>query len=322
MGKQFYIIILLCKVSACVWAQTFEVRQFKALQNDITAYIEPVKDLNEEACALVKVVGEPAFVFSSPLGIVLRTEQVGEIWIYLPKGSRKITIKHPRWGVLRDYTFPEKLESRLTYELVLQPPIERDVLTLSHMRMRSSPRSLMLHSSSLPPVLPVRGRGKPKRPKVPVSYLAQLNLALYDADIAYGAMVGCVGWHGGYIRVLSNFRSFRTVHEADKTGLWNDGETTPYYTGRTFHSRHSFTAGGIHRLSGFLYMYEGLGYGTRTLAWETTENERVKISDYSNRGLTLEAGILLKRKHWVSSLGALSIKGAYWELVCGVGMNF
>ena len=96
-------VVLYLWTAGKVCAQEFIVRSFRMLPNDITAYIEPVRDLNDEACALLKVVGDKDFVFSSPLGIVKRKNDVGEIWIYLPKGSVMITIKHPQWGVLRDY---------------------------------------------------------------------------------------------------------------------------------------------------------------------------------------------------------------------------
>ena len=59
-------------------AQQFSVGSFRLLPNDITAYIAPVKDLNNEACALIKVVGDADFVFSTPLEIVQRKEEVGK----------------------------------------------------------------------------------------------------------------------------------------------------------------------------------------------------------------------------------------------------
>ena len=83
----------------------FKVSGFKVLPNDISAFITPVRDLNGDACALVKVVAQKEFAFSSPLGIVKRKNEVGEIWLYLPHGTKLLTIKHPRWGVLRDYRF-------------------------------------------------------------------------------------------------------------------------------------------------------------------------------------------------------------------------
>ena len=124
MGK-IALIILLCFLGHSIDAQEFEVRSFRCLTNDITALGGSVRDLNDEACALIKVVGDPDVVFSTPLGIVARKNEVGEIWIYVPHGTMKLTIKHPRWGVLRDYRFPSALESRLTYELVIAPPPEK-----------------------------------------------------------------------------------------------------------------------------------------------------------------------------------------------------
>lgn len=65
------------------------------MPNDVSAFITPVRDLNDEPCALVKVEAPSDFAFSTPLGIVSRKDKVGEIWLYLPKGSKLLTIKHP-----------------------------------------------------------------------------------------------------------------------------------------------------------------------------------------------------------------------------------
>lgn len=101
---------------------TFTVEKFRQLPTDVSAFIDAVRDLNGEACALLKVVAPADFAFSSPLGIVERRDKVGEIWLFLPKGTKSITLKHPQWGVLRDYKFGTKLESRMTYEMRLRLP--------------------------------------------------------------------------------------------------------------------------------------------------------------------------------------------------------
>ena len=84
MMNKWVIVIFGCLYGLYAEAQNFKVKSFRLLQNDITAWVNPVKDLNDEACALVKVVGDADFAFSSPLGIVARRNEVGEIWIYLP----------------------------------------------------------------------------------------------------------------------------------------------------------------------------------------------------------------------------------------------
>ncbi|MDE6339084.1 MAG: hypothetical protein K2K97_04770, partial [Muribaculaceae bacterium] len=108
------VLILLTLLSNQAVAQKFSVGSFRLLPNDISAFINPVKDLNDEDCALIKVQANEDFVFSTPLGIIKRIDNVGEIWLYIPAKSKKITIKHPEWGVLRDYMFPERINSHLT----------------------------------------------------------------------------------------------------------------------------------------------------------------------------------------------------------------
>ena len=102
------------------------------MPNDVSAFITPVRDLNDEPCALVKVEAPSDFAFSTPLGIVSRKDKVGEIWLYLPKGSKLLTIKHPEWGVLRDYRFSKPLESRMTYELKLKLPKPTPIIQEKH----------------------------------------------------------------------------------------------------------------------------------------------------------------------------------------------
>ena len=60
---------------------TFTVASFRQLPTDVSAFIDAVRDLNGEACALLKVVAPSDFAFSSPLGIVKRRDEVGEIWL-------------------------------------------------------------------------------------------------------------------------------------------------------------------------------------------------------------------------------------------------
>ena len=48
-------------------AQEFSVASFRVLPNDVSAFINVVYDLNDDACALVKVVAPSDFAFSTPL---------------------------------------------------------------------------------------------------------------------------------------------------------------------------------------------------------------------------------------------------------------
>ena len=109
-------------------AQNFKVVSFGQLPSDVSAFISPVRDLNGDDCGLVKVLAPDDFAFSTPLGIVKRIDKVGEIWLYVPRGTRKITIKHPQLGVLRDYAFPSRLDSHMTYELTIGLPMSSEAV--------------------------------------------------------------------------------------------------------------------------------------------------------------------------------------------------
>ena len=80
-----FLLIVFLKATPDVSAQRFSVASFRQLPNDVSAFIDPVRDLNDEDCGLVKVIASEDFAFSTPLGIVKRVDKVGEIWLYLPR---------------------------------------------------------------------------------------------------------------------------------------------------------------------------------------------------------------------------------------------
>ena len=104
-------------------AQNITVKSFQALPMDMTASSLEGKriDQNGVAAALIKIVtSQTGFAFDGgTLGIVDSKQMVGEIWVWVPYGSRKITITHQQLGVLREYRYPINIESERTYEMVL-----------------------------------------------------------------------------------------------------------------------------------------------------------------------------------------------------------
>ena len=122
MKKSFIIVFLwlLCLGAA---AQNISVKSFKALPMDMTASSLEGKrlDQNGDVAALIKVMTtETGFAFEGgTLGIVDTQQRVGEIWVWVPRSSRKITILHQQLGGLRDYRYPIEIEAERTYEMVL-----------------------------------------------------------------------------------------------------------------------------------------------------------------------------------------------------------
>ena len=122
-GLVFILLIIFGLSGTVLSAQNISVKSFRLLETDLTANTAGTlkKDQNNETAALIKVVTtETGFVFDGGmLGIVGTTQRAGEIWVYVPPKSRKITISHPQLGVLRDYFYPIPIEAGRTYEMVL-----------------------------------------------------------------------------------------------------------------------------------------------------------------------------------------------------------
>lgn len=121
--KLLFLILLLGVFGFTSFAQNISVKSFRALPNDMTASSLEGKriDQNNEVAALIKIATtQTGFTFEAgALGIVDTKQDVGEVWVWVPRGSRKITIKHPQLGILRDYRYPVEIQSERTYEMEL-----------------------------------------------------------------------------------------------------------------------------------------------------------------------------------------------------------
>lgn len=84
---------------------------------DLKAASSNVKDINGVVAALIRfAVRDTLFSFEANNGIIKRVNEVGEILLYLPTTTKRITIKHPNLGILRDYQLPVAVKSRTTYD--------------------------------------------------------------------------------------------------------------------------------------------------------------------------------------------------------------
>lgn len=292
-------------------AQQFTVGRFNVLPNDISAYISPVRDLNGEACALVKVTAPADFVFSSPLGIVKRKDEVGEIWLYLPHGTKRLTIKHPQWGVMRDYKFNKTLESRMTYELTITPPKELAI----------TKHDTIVLTKTVVDTVTVRKRRAP----LPLSASGLLTVAAHTNGPSWGVMLAMLRRHGLFVHAQCDFGSIgETTVECDKSGMVDGSSIMPYYSGKTRHSNYALTAGLIHRLGRHLCLFEGAGYGKTATAWQLAEVEGGGYAlnrSLTHKGWAAELGFLVRIHRLSLSLSALTVAGKQWQGCIGIGMN-
>ena len=104
-------------------AQSLTVQSFRMDESDLTANTAGtiVMDQNGQKCALIKVeTTQTGFSFDAgSLGVVKTEQKVGEIWVYVPEGVKRLTISHQQFGVLRDYDLGQTLKRAKTYILKL-----------------------------------------------------------------------------------------------------------------------------------------------------------------------------------------------------------
>ena len=290
---------------------SFSVESFRQLPTDVSAFIDAVRDLNGEACALLKVVAPADFAFSSPLGIAARRDKVGEIWLFLPKGTKSITLKHPQWGVLRDYQFGMKLESRMTYELRVRIP--HTTVVEKH--------DTIVYTQTVVDTVTVA----PPRRVVPLHAFTMLTASLPDGP-SWGVMAAMMSRHGGYVHASTNLRSAnKTIGTCNREGYRNGAAAVkPYYTGKTQTSEYAITAGLIHRINDNLNIFEGAGYGSLTTAWQLAESEGggwLRNDGLTHKGVAAEIGIVFTTGRLSLSASTLTIGGSQWQGCVGIGIR-
>lgn len=129
----FIMLLVVVSVSAQTDSSGFYVQSFKKLEWDLDARSNyPVLDQNNRKAALIKVViPEAGFDFDvGVMGVVGVKQEVGEVWVYVPEGVRKITIRHQNYGVIRGYEFSFPIESASVYELKLHVPLQPKTIVI------------------------------------------------------------------------------------------------------------------------------------------------------------------------------------------------
>ncbi len=116
-------MLVLAMVSSFACAQNIGVSSFRLLERDLTANREGTIELdqNGDKAALIRIVTtQTGFEFDcGSLGVVKTMQKTGEIWLYVPRGVKRVSIMHSQLGVLRDYEFGVPIEGARTYEMVL-----------------------------------------------------------------------------------------------------------------------------------------------------------------------------------------------------------
>ena len=117
-----FIIATITSVFAQPAGISVQPGDFYRDEADLTARMHPVRNDNAQNCALLKIITtEKDFVFEpDALGMCKDVEyKTAEVWLWLAPGSRRLTIKHPQLGQLRNYEYPLAIESATVYVMKL-----------------------------------------------------------------------------------------------------------------------------------------------------------------------------------------------------------
>ena len=119
MFYRTFFLLCLFFCTEC-YAQELKVLEFTETPNDLIARTQERKDINGVPCGVVRIaIAMPDISFDG--WIVDKQQRPGEYIVYLAENAKKITIMHPSC-IPFEYTFPQPIEGKHTYRLVLEMP--------------------------------------------------------------------------------------------------------------------------------------------------------------------------------------------------------
>lgn len=277
------LMVVICAVS--MNAQEIQVKSFKKLERDLIARTNPRLDLNEDPCSVIRFI-------SSGKGLEFEGNVVGdplyfagETLVYMTRGSKRVTIKHPDYGVLR-YDFPEKLDKQSVYEISLKLIESPDNRT----------RVLLMGGVN------VSSKGK----------------------VTPSVMLGFVKKWGWYLKGVSDFgmKGESPDFNVDNNGNYQGNIPVWFEDPSAKIERTAITTGLLFRPTRIIYMYAGGGYGLRNVVYEAPNDMWAKNIERSYKGFEAEYGIILRFGGLSLQLGVQTNQFKYVEYTGGLGFIF
>lgn len=176
----------------------------------------------------------------------------------------------------------------------------------------------------LKPPVPARsgslGAHVPMVPKFLYRYTVSAS-ALVVPEFTPGLRFQWLGGRvGAYAGIYSNFSFRQPSYQALSDGT---ADGLPVWTSGVSSATLLFVAAGpAVRITDWLSLYCGAGFGMRRLFWEDSEGQWMEVSDISRKGLSAEIGAGFNFGRYSVSAGVLAIPSAYGALSVSVGYNF
>jgi hypothetical protein len=155
----------------------------------------------------------------------------------------------------------------------------------------------------------------------------------FSGSSLLGASFGMVTKVGWYTRIKTNGSFANSEYITTDLSVTNyDGIDYYEYTGNVKRSRFGITGGLVLKTTPKMFLYTGLGYGSRNLLWEVQEKSIASTLDMrkiwakhdgkSASGLELELGAMFKYNKVNISLGVNAIDLKFFEFNGGIGLFF
>jgi len=248
-------------------------------------------------------------------------------------GVKFLTIKHKEFGVLRNYNFPQSIESGVVYQMKLSTEakeVKIDTSTINKAVDSKIDAKMEEMNKKLAELEQLKQdiQNQPKQEETPV-YVKPLSdrdkfvmlTAAYSTSpqLSLGLSFGMLKTWGWYVSVASGleFDALKAQREDDAAGT-----AGYYYDGNNTSARLSAHAGVMYRVAKPMAIKLGLGYGIRNLAFSTFDGDYVMINSASHKGLECSAGVHLSLGRMALAVDLLTIGFKYSEIKVGIGYNF
>ena len=115
--KKMMIVLLLIVAANGMKAQDIEVTKFERKVTSLIGSTNAVNDNNGEPCAVIRfLVRDASFIIEPNMGMMKLETMPGEIRVWVPKGTKRLTIRKEGLIPLVGYEIPVTVESKATYE--------------------------------------------------------------------------------------------------------------------------------------------------------------------------------------------------------------
>jgi hypothetical protein len=137
-----------------VFAQEFDVRAFRAITEDLAARRFEKRTVNDEPCAIVKVVTNiQGMMFDANIGIIDMERRDDGYWLWVAPRERRLRLMAPGYMPL-DVDLPEPARSHIVYELrVASSGMMTDRADLVRITFRLNQENVYIQSGNNAPVM-------------------------------------------------------------------------------------------------------------------------------------------------------------------------